>query len=434
MEIFIFLGLFGVILLLGFIGNIKNAFKERDELSNKLSESNNKIFNANKLLEQNTSEIEIVKKENTKLEINVLQLKETIKNNDYEFSLIKNKYEQLKNEYNKIKDKEISHEKWKIEQDKIITNNLSLIETNLEDRASANKWISPMLADIKMILFKSSLTVDDFIKGIRDDYSLIKIERLKHKIKTLYEENTVLKYQIEYIKTLIPEVDDIVEYDEYYNSNDDSPSNYLSKEEYEKLSDTEKNIRALEYYKKRKKRNWEIGRDFERFIGYLYEKEGFNVEYYGIEKKLNDLGRDLIIKNKELTMIIQCKYWSKNKIIHEKHIAQLFGTVTKYKIDNPNEKNVIGLFVSHTTLSDEAKNFAKALNIHLKENIEMGEYPLIICNVGRDKNGNKSFIYHLPMDQQYDRIIVNKSEGDCYAFTIEKAEEKGFRRAWKWHG
>jgi hypothetical protein len=40
-----------------------------------------------------------------------------------------------------------------------------------------------------------------------------------------------------------------------------------SDEEYNNLSDTEKNIRVLEYYKKRKKRNWEIGKDFERYIG-----------------------------------------------------------------------------------------------------------------------------------------------------------------------
>jgi len=416
MEFFLVIG--GILIVILFITKVSNTFKNNTDLNDSINTTKNNLYNANKLLEQKNHEIneyqilnEKNKKENVRLEAIIIQLKETIKNNDYEYKLLNEKYKQ-----NEIK-----------------LDIIDLIETNLSDRASANNWLSPMIADIKMILFQKSLVEDDFIKGKRDDYSLIKINRLKDKIKTLYEENTVFKYQIEYIKTLIPEVDDIIEYDEFYNSDDDSPSNYLSKGEYEKLSDTEKNKKALEYYKKRKKKNWEIGRDFERYIGYLYEKDNFEVEYFGIEKKFNDLGRDLIVKDKNITTIIQCKYWSKNKIIHEKHIAQLFGTITKYKIDNPCE-NVIGLFVSHTVLSDEAKNFCKALNIYLKENVEMGAYPLIKCNVGRDKEGSKSFIYHLPMDQQYDKILINKTEGDCYAFTIEEAESKGFRRAWKWHG
>jgi hypothetical protein len=65
---------------------------------------------------------------------------------------------------------------------------------------------------------------------------------------------------MEYIKTLIPEIEDIVEYDEYKDEalENDSPYKFLTKEEYNNLSDTEKNTRALEYYKNRRKRNWEI--------------------------------------------------------------------------------------------------------------------------------------------------------------------------------
>jgi hypothetical protein len=101
-------------------------------------------------------------------------------------------------------------------------------------------------------------------------------------------------------------------------------TNYLSKDEYNKLSDTEKNKRALEYYLKGKKSKWQIGRDFEMYIGYVYEKQGYHVTYFGIEKKLHDLGRDLIVENNEVVKIVQCKYWSKEKTIHEKHIIQLF--------------------------------------------------------------------------------------------------------------
>jgi hypothetical protein len=238
------------------------------------------------------------------------------------------------------------------------------------------------------------------------------------------------------MQTLFPAMDDIIEYDEYkpYSANDGSPSHFISKEEYDSLSTTEKNIKALEYYKNRKKRNWEIGRDFEMYIGYKLEKSGFDVIYFGIEQKLNDLGRDLIAKKDGFTYVVQCKYWSKEKQIHEKHLAQLYGTYIMYKLENPSEKNIKPLFVTHTSLSDVAKKFAKALGIMVIENEKLGEYPLIKCKVSRDEFNYETKIYHLPMDQQYDKVIIKQNKGDYRAFTIDEAENKGFRRAYKWHG
>ena len=43
------------------------------------------------------------------------------------------------------------------------------------------------------------------------------------------------------------------------------------------------------------------------------EKLGHNVEYYGQEQGLKDLGRDLICEKDGKMYIIQCKYWSKQK-------------------------------------------------------------------------------------------------------------------------
>ena len=60
----------------------------------------------------------------------------------------------------------------------------------------------------------------------------------------------------------------------------------------------------------------------------------------------------------------------------------------------------------------------------------MGEFPRIKCNIGKDKNK----IYHLPMDQQYDSVIINPKKGEFEAMTVEEAEAAGFRRAFKWHG
>jgi len=432
--------IFGVFFIIIIISKISNAFKENEELRSNTNSLNYNLSEIKKKLELKEREFQTLRiqgqQEVFKLQNEINRLKEQLDVYKKNYTNVNISLEQITEEYNILKSNEKSHQDWLSYQERIKEDILNVIETNLTDRVSSYKWLSPLVTDAKMVLIEKLRDNSELIKSKRDNVSMARVNVLINEKRFLLEENIILKYQLEYIKTLIPEVEDIIEYDEYLNESleDDSPKNFLSKEEYDLLSETEKNIRALEYYKKRKKRNWEIGRDFERYIGYLFEQEGYTVEYYGIEKKLNDLGRDLIVKKDNLTTIIQCKYWSKNKTIHEKHIAQLFGTVAKYKIDNPNEKNVIGLFVSHTVLSDEAKNFASALGIHVLENRELGEYPLIKCNIGRDKNGYKTYIYHLPMDQQYDSTIIDKLNGDFYTFTIEEAEKKGFRRAYKWHG
>ena len=41
-------------------------------------------------------------------------------------------------------------------------------------------------------------------------------------------------------------------------------------------------------------------------------------------------------------------------------------------------------------------------------------------------------IYHLPFDQQYDKTIVGDQKGEFFAWTVQEAAEKGFRRAKKY--
>jgi hypothetical protein len=165
----------------------------------------------------------------------------------------------------------------------------------------------------------------------------------------------------------------------------------------------------------------------------------------GIEKGLEDLGRDLVcIKDNEIE-IVQCKCWASHKTIHEKHINQLYGTVVKYFIDHNqiiNRKKNLTLFpelissgqikaafVTSTKISETAKKFATALGVKIIEEKPLDKYPLIKCNIGA--NGDR--IYHLPFDQQYDKTLI-KNKGEFYASTVKEAEDKGFRRAFRWRG
>ena len=90
------------------------------------------------------------------------------------------------------------------------------------------------------------------------------------------------------------------------------------------------------------------------------------------------------------------------------------------------------VLVTNIQLSDMAKRMADYLDVQYVENFEKGDYPCIKCNIGHDKDGD-TYIYHLPFDQQYDATKIDKP-GEFFAMTVKEAEDKGFRRAFKWFG
>ena len=256
------------------------------------------------------------------------------------------------------------------------------------------------------------------------------------------KEKKIAQYLVEYYENIAPflldlkeEVDIATEQErellkEYSEEElEDATTQFLSKEEYRKLPSVQRNQMALERFWKRPKSKWLIGRLYERYVGYLYEQEGYDVDYVGIFKGFEDLGRDLICQKGKDFIVIQCKNWSQFRTIYEKHIFQFFGTVFQYKDENPDRK-VQAIFYTSTQLSDLARRFAKELKIDLKENFKfVKEYPAIKCNVSM-VDGTK--IYHLPFDQQYDKTKIEKSRGEFYCATVKEAEAAGFRRAFRY--
>ncbi|HKD84705.1 MAG TPA: hypothetical protein VKB58_08155 [Terriglobales bacterium] len=136
-----------------------------------------------------------------------------------------------------------------------------------------------------------------------------------------------------------PTLEDRIVIEDYSEEElEDTVTGFLTKQEYRRLSVTERNQLALDRFWQRPKSKWLIGRLYERYIGYLYECEGYDVEYRGIFEGLADLGRDLLCKRPGELIIIQCKNWSKFRVIYEKHIFQFFGTVFQYRDENPGVK------------------------------------------------------------------------------------------------
>jgi len=152
-----------------------------------------------------------------------------------------------------------------------------------------------------------------------------------------------------------------------------------------------------------------------------------------MDKKLEDMGRDLIAKKGMEIHIVQCKYWSKKKLIHEKHIYQLFGSAVHYKLSKTRNFKIVPVFVTNIQLSNKAKDVAEFLKVRYREKKELGDFPRIKCNINTDNYNGLSKIYHLPMDQQYDKTKICK-KGEFLASTVNEAMQAGFRRAFRWHG
>ncbi|WP_408030130.1 restriction endonuclease [Tenacibaculum xiamenense] len=125
-------------------------------------------------------------------------------------------------------------------------------------------------------------------------------------------------------------------------------------------------------YEKISPSNW--GKVYEKYVGQILEKEGFQVKYNGLNLGKLDGGIDLIAENDNLINLIQCKYL-KGKIAKSKIDWILYRASNKlfktYKISE--KKLVFTLIVNNIDI-----NFSKRIpkNFKLKfTDIEKVKYP-----------------------------------------------------------
>lgn len=184
--------------------------------------------------------------------------------------------------------------------------------------------------------------------------------------------------------------------------------------------------RRLRSYIHRHLSDSEIGRTYERYIGHLYETQGDSVHYHGALNGYADLGRDLIVETDEEVIIIQAKCWSRTKLIRENLVYQLYGTTAHYKFEIGNRaKKVKAILFSTTQFSEVAQDAAKILGVELRVQPLDRYYPMVKCAIGYA--GEKT--YHLPFDDNYDSIKIDRSRGEIFAKTIKQAVNDGFKRA-----
>ncbi|OYO31095.1 hypothetical protein CD932_08140 [Janthinobacterium sp. PC23-8] len=149
-----------------------------------------------------------------------------------------------------------------------------------------------------------------------------RLKQLEYTLKTFYEYYPALE---QYRDDILNE-EATLDLDDDDDAESDRVSRYISVQEYQRLTPVERNQLALEKWKARPKSSVEIGRMYERYLGHLYEIDGWTVTFFGATEGLQDLGRDLLCVKDSVMHVVQAKYWAKHKTLHEKHIFQLYGT------------------------------------------------------------------------------------------------------------
>lgn len=329
-----------------------------------------------------------------------------------------------------------------------------------EQRAQLFPWLRKAFSDLEELRGKKKSGYI-FTKGRRAFRSIEVVNEYKRSFRDLEAKYRYLSYRLHALEGVFPWISEhldesLEEYLDHYikavetpeyaitDNTNDPIFQIIGPDEYSRLSKAERNQLALDRWKRRPKTNWQIGVQYESYVGYLYEGKGFEVDYFGAVEGVEDLGRDLIAKKGSTILIIQFKHWSKEKLIREKHIMQLFGTAVEYMVNQgliPQQltlfdfekisRQVKPVFVTSTELSEKAEEFAKHLGVEVESGLHMGEYPMIKC---KNSLRDKTKIYHLPFDQQYHRTKVNSASGDVYVWTVKEAEDLGFRRAYRWRG
>ena len=128
-------------------------------------------------------------------------------------------------------------------------------------------------------------------------------------------------------------------------------------------------------YRNMKRQNIKKGKEYEKFIGRMFEEKGYIVKYNGIEAGKKDSSIDLIAIKGQQIIFTQCKNWkegSKYKINHEK-IKAFIGDTTTFITQNPQyqQYNIKRLFCVANDVFD------KSALAYMNSNRNIIEYRII---------------------------------------------------------
>src|SRR5208337_3290465 len=185
--------------------------------------------------------------------------------------------------------------------EKILKEKTEVIERLYQEKSQGFPWLAKAYSDYSSLC---DMKIADWLSGKKRP--AVKTADIVREMAAEKRESErkfkISKYLLEMYESLFPfliefrgeDLDDYIRIrlDEYNKEErpEDEVIIYTTHGERETLSKQEIFQRALDRYWQKEKRPWEIGRDYERYVGYLYEKDGYSVYYQGIVEGFSDLG------------------------------------------------------------------------------------------------------------------------------------------------
>ncbi|WP_416191084.1 hypothetical protein [Neisseria sp. CCUG12390] len=199
-----------------------------------------------------------------------------------------------------------------------------------------------------------------------------------------------------------------------------------------------------EYANRRNLSKREAGDRYERYLGYLYERAGWRVEYYGLTEGVANANRgiDLICEKDGVTHFVQTKYWSEGVVaktnvnnVIDRIVKNMQGIIEKRAIRG----EVHAVLAAKPKLSEQVAAYAQEQGVVLLDDLAVQPYPLVKCHTGKrgsrkyflpylaDKNPAKYEEIHQGGWEPYDLVRMDIGGGDVYVHTIEEAEALGYK-------
>jgi len=117
-----------------------------------------------------------------------------------------------------------------------------------------------------------------------------------------------------------------------------------------------------------------LGDAFERYVGRWFARQGYEVEYPGLAQR--DGGIDLVCTNRHEVLLIQCKYYSKERLVDLATI-QGFRSAAAFYSPREQSKDTVPALVTTSRLTFSARRFAKEHGMLLYENVNFRQDPTL---------------------------------------------------------
>ena len=158
--------------------------------------------------------------------------------------------------------------------------------------------------------------------------------------------------------------------------------------------------------------NLGLNKRYRIYIGYLYERMGWQVDYSGGRNLISRKDNKLIVTISEAIMTVDLSA-----------MQALLGAAMECKRDNPSTI-VSAMCVTSSALISRVSSLAKKFSIAVREHFYFRNFPCVRCKAYSEIQR----VYYVPDDEEYLSVKMFPEYGDRYCWSPDEAEAMRFYR------